>query len=92
MALADVVNEEQEPASDYFTKETESAFRHRLQELAQRSSAALVSQGFSKDHIRHEMYLNMRHEGTSSALMILKGEASWDFSAEFHKRHQTEFG
>ncbi|KAI5302577.1 hypothetical protein KEM56_000551 [Ascosphaera pollenicola] len=92
MALADVVNEAQQPASDMFTSETEESFKTRLEKLAEESARELEKQGFSGEQIRHEMYLNMRHEGTSTGLMILKSKESWDFAAEFHKRHQTEFG
>ncbi|KAI5289977.1 hypothetical protein KEM54_002763 [Ascosphaera aggregata] len=92
MTLADVVNEAQQPASDNFTAETEGLFRERLEKLAEKSTRQLEEQGFKREQIRHEMYLNMRHVGTSSGLMILKGEESWDFAAEFHKRHQIEFG
>ncbi|KKZ61732.1 5-oxoprolinase (ATP-hydrolysing) [[Emmonsia] crescens] len=91
MALADVVHETTQPASDVFNASTEQDFRSKLEALAETSTAELESQGFSRKNIRHEMYLNMRHDGTSTALMILKGE-NWDFGAEFNKRHQIEFG
>ncbi|KAK2747079.1 hypothetical protein FQN55_005349 [Onygenales sp. PD_40] len=91
MALADVVHEVQQPASDVFSAATQSEFQSKLEALAETSTSELEAQGFSRDNIRHEMYLNMRHEGTSTALMILKGE-DWDFDAEFNKRHQIEFG
>lgn len=91
MALADVVHEAQQPASDVFTAETQSRFQSKMDALAESSTVELESQGFSRENIRHEMYLHMRHEGTSTALMILKGD-DWDFGAEFNKRHQIEFG
>lgn len=91
MALADVVHEATQPASDVFNASTEQDFRTKLEALAETSTAELESQGFSRKNIRHEMYLNMRHDGTSTALMILKGD-NWDFGAEFNKRHQIEFG
>jgi 5-oxoprolinase (ATP-hydrolysing) len=33
----------------------------------------------------------MRHAGTSTSFMILKGQ-DWDFAKEFEERHQVEFG
>ncbi|KAL1960877.1 hypothetical protein VTO42DRAFT_5860 [Malbranchea cinnamomea] len=91
MALADVVHEAQQPASDVFTPETQPLFRSKLEALAEASTAELEAQGFPRENIRHEMYLNMRYEGTNTALMILKGD-DWDFGTEFNKRHQVEFG
>ncbi|OJD24359.1 hypothetical protein ACJ73_04281 [Blastomyces percursus] len=91
MALADVVHEATQPTSDVFGTSTEQDFRSKLEALAETSTAKLESHGFSRENIRHEMYLNMRHEGTSTTLMILKGD-DWDLGAEFNKRHQIEFG
>ncbi|EGC42379.1 5-oxoprolinase [Histoplasma capsulatum var. duboisii H88] len=91
MALADIVHDATQPASEVFSQSTEQEFRSKLEELAKTSIAELESQGFSRNNIRHEMYLNMRYEGTSTALMILKGD-NWDFGAEFNKRHKFEFG
>ena len=91
MALADVVNEIQQPAADVFDSLTQVSFKAKLEALVHQSSAALESQGFSSDNIRHELYLNMRHAGTSTSFMILKGP-DWDFGKEFQKRHQMEFG
>ncbi|KAH8803506.1 5-oxoprolinase [Xylogone sp. PMI_703] len=91
MALADVVNEVQQPAADVFDDSTQDLFRTKLEALVQQSSAELESQGFPLKNIGHELYLNMRHAGTSTSLMILKGK-DWNFAREFEKRHQIEFG
>lgn len=91
MALADVVNEIQQPAADVFNASTQGIFQSKLQALVQQSTAELESQGFPQKNIRHELYLNMRHAGTSTSFMILKGE-DWNFASEFEKRHQVEFG
>lgn len=91
MALADVVNEVQQPAADVFNDTTQDMFKSKLEALVQQSTADLESQGFSGKDIHHELYLNMRHAGTSTSFMILKGE-DWNFASEFEKRHQIEFG
>jgi 5-oxoprolinase (ATP-hydrolysing) len=91
MALADVVNEVQQPAADVFSSATQSMFQSKLEALVKQSTAELESQGFSEKNIRHELYLNMRHAGTSTSFMILRGE-DWNFASEFEKRHQIEFG
>lgn len=74
MALADVVNEVQQPAADVFNDTTQDTFQSKLEALVQQSTADLESQGFSGKDIHHELYLNMRHAGTSTSFMILKGE------------------
>ncbi|KFZ02962.1 hypothetical protein V502_11347 [Pseudogymnoascus sp. VKM F-4520 (FW-2644)] len=91
MALADVVNEVQQPAADVFNDTTQDMFKSKLEALVQQSTADLESQGFTAKDIHHELYLNMRHAGTSTSFMILKGE-DWNFASEFEKRHQIEFG
>ena len=91
MTLADVVTEFQQPAADVFDSSTQDSFQAKLEALVQQSSSALESQGFTPKNIRHELYLNMRHAGTSTSFMILKGQ-HWDFAKEFEKRHQIEFG
>lgn len=97
MALADVVHDSSQPTSDLFTKETIPTFRATLETIAQTSEKILQDQGFQKENIKHEMYLNMRHVGTSAGLMILKPSATsggdeWDFEKVFLQRHRMEFG
>jgi 5-oxoprolinase (ATP-hydrolysing) len=91
LALADVVNELQEPAATTFDKSTQETLHGKLEHLAARSTDDLTRQGFELEYIKHELYLNMRYEGSDTALMILKAD-DWDFAAEFKKRHQREFG
>ncbi|KAK6376489.1 hypothetical protein LTS17_007084 [Exophiala oligosperma] len=91
LALADVVKEAQEPVSaQYLT--SQSQLRKKFEGIITRSSSDLMSQGFQLDRIRHQLYLNMRYEGSDTNLMILKPENSWDFATEFRERHRREFG
>lgn len=91
MSLADVVHEAQKPAAVTYNEETASSIHQQLGDLATEASRELSSQGFSEDRITHDYYLNMRYNGSSSSLMILKNEG-WDFKAEFETAHQREFG
>lgn len=83
MALADVVDEQQEPESKVWGKVTDktpdnesssvvSELREKMDKLRERSKAALREQGFADDEVVFEEYLNMRYRGTESALMIIK--------------------
>jgi 5-oxoprolinase (ATP-hydrolysing) len=106
MALADVVDERQEPESTVWESdeqaETRKHLKDKMLELMKKSGAALKEQGFGEDELHFENYLNMRYRGTESALMILKptdeeaqnefGGDSWAFGKAFVKQHEQEFG
>jgi len=90
LALADVVKEAQEPVSTEYIS-SQSRLRKKLEGMIAQSTADLMSQGFHLDQIRHQLYLNMRYEGSDTNLMILKPD-TWDFATEFKERHGREFG
>jgi 5-oxoprolinase (ATP-hydrolysing) len=104
MALADVVDERQEPDSKVWGDEGEAkeSLRGKLKELKVKSKEALQEQGFDDKSIVYEEYLNMRYRGTESALMIVKPEKEdvekefngdeWAFGKAFVKQHSQEFG
>ncbi|TEY52426.1 hypothetical protein BOTCAL_0259g00110 [Botryotinia calthae] len=103
MALADVVDEEQEPESKIWSDNGESRdyLKKKIGELKQKSTDALRAQGFQDSSIVHEEYLNMRYRGTESALMVVKPEKQdveefggdeWAYGKAFIKQHQQEFG
>jgi len=91
MSLADVVHEIQRPAALTYSPETSDQIRKQLEDLAEQAALELMRQGFNLDQITFDTYLNMRYSGSSSSLMILKGEG-WDFKTEFEKVHKREFG
>lgn len=94
MALADVVVESQEPESLTFHKDesTLSSIQSRFDRLSKAGTQRLISQGFSERQILHEYFLNMRYQGSDTALMIQSPDNFLDFGAAFVKRHQQEFG
>lgn len=104
MALADVVDESQVPESQTWSDEgnAKSELKEKMEELKKKSTAKLLDQGFSKDKIVFEEYLNMRYRGTESALMVVKpaeeevkkefGGDDWAFGKAFIKQHEQEFG
>lgn len=104
MALADVVDERQEPDSAVWSSKGEviEELKTKMKSLEEKSRQALQDQGFDAKDIVFEEYLNMRYRGTESALMIIKpskedtkedldGE-DWDFGRAFVKHHRFEFG
>jgi 5-oxoprolinase (ATP-hydrolysing) len=91
MALADVVQEVQEPGSAIFSSKTEKELQVRVEELQKKATAELQKQGFD-NNIRHELYLNMRYQGTDTALMMIKPDKDWNFGKAFVEHHEQEFG
>jgi 5-oxoprolinase (ATP-hydrolysing) len=104
MALADVVDERQEPDSKVWDNKghAKDLLKQKMDELRERSTAALKDQGFAEKSIVFEEYLNMRYRGTESAIMVVKPEKTeverefngdeWAFDKAFVKQHQQEFG
>ncbi|KAH8901763.1 hypothetical protein GQ53DRAFT_851912 [Thozetella sp. PMI_491] len=98
MALADVVEEKQEPCSKAYESSTEAFFDERLDRLAKEATDALKAQGISDDRIEIEKFLNMRYQGSDSQLMIpassassSNGSSETGFLADFTRIHMREF-
>lgn len=104
MALADVVDESQVPDSKTWSEhdDTKAELKKKMEGLKARSTAKLKDQGFSEETIEFEEYLNMRYQGTESALMVVKPEPEearkeyqgdgWAFGKAFVKQHEQEYG
>ncbi|KAJ5586345.1 hypothetical protein N7450_006132 [Penicillium hetheringtonii] len=90
MALADVVHEAQEPASGVLDDTAMQRIAGRIAALKSKVTNALTTDGIDEDAIQHEVYLNLRYQGTDNLLMVLKPEDN-DFAAEFVKEHKREF-
>ncbi|CDO93383.1 unnamed protein product [Kluyveromyces dobzhanskii CBS 2104] len=94
MFLADVVEECREPCSyvlDEDSPETMSLIDEKFNRLLSNCTSALKQQGFTNETIRVELYLNLRYEGTETALMVLQ-VASQSYAQQFHELHEKEFG
>ena len=92
MALADVVREMTEPAAFTLSnKKDEEALSSRTSTLVEKAEADLLSQGFSRDRIASETYLNCRYHGSSTQLMIEK-PGDGDYEKKFFDVHKREFG
>ncbi|GAB7322906.1 hypothetical protein MBLNU13_g05451t1 [Cladosporium sp. NU13] len=105
MALADVVDERQEPESKVWSEgegEAKTYLQGKMDELKKKSATTLRDQGFEEGQLHFDEYLNMRYRGTESALMILKPTSDeakdefsgeeWAFGKAFIKQHEQEFG
>lgn len=104
MALADVVEERQEPESSVWVDGSDAVekLRAKMDKLKDKTRQALREQGFKDEEIEFEEYLNMRYRGTESALMVVKPSQEeakanhdgkdWAFGDAFVKQHRYEFG
>ncbi|CBF78035.1 hypothetical protein AN8779.2 [Aspergillus nidulans FGSC A4] len=90
MALADVVEEAQEPVNEIYNERSRQELEERLSKLRGRVGKQLLDQGIAADDISYEMYLNMRYQGTETSIMVLRPD-NGDFAAEFRRTHLREF-
>lgn len=95
MALADVVQDVQEPCGLEFSTNNESKLKETVSKLSRKCQDALVSQGFKNINLEH--FLHLRYEGTDCALMCAASKkhiSNWfkSFEESFLDRYRTEFG
>lgn len=91
MGLADVVEELQEPYSAVYNSESIMETFRREAILVQQIRSKLMEQGFRAEHIKTDMYLNLRYEGTDTAIMVKKPKDE-DYAVEFVNLFQQEYG
>ena len=84
------MKESQEPVAKEYAS-FEPKMKRRFETMMQAATAGMIAEAHSKEQVRHELYLNMRYEGSDTALMILKPPHSFDFQEEFRVRHRREF-
>ena len=106
LSMADAVVEEQEPAKlVYAVSKSGGGFDEkldpsaptretRLEYLADKACTSLLKQGYSKDSILIEKYLNMRYQGTDNAIMIKESidNAALPYAKKFVEQYHREFG
>ena len=98
-----VAEEAQEPAASSLDREQHAGLAERLCAMEKQAVAALVAQGYSRDRIEVQPFLNLRYEGTDSAVMTPLGAASRPpqpvkveemaaFESSFVAGYKREFG
>lgn len=106
LSVADSVVDKQLPSSAEYNSSTKSAMVESLSQLAKSVQDELVDDGFSREDIQLQYFLNLRYEGTDNAVMTRgpvggKGVAltknatdllEFDFEASFIQKYQREFG
>lgn len=96
MGLADVVEEAQEPYSAVYGPESLLEVSRRESNLLKQVKQKLQEQGFREENIKTEEYLNLRYEGTDTAIMVKspvnEDGSRGDYAVEFVKLFQREYG
>ncbi|KAM7345135.1 5-oxoprolinase [Cochliomyia hominivorax] len=97
MALADVVQEIQEPCGLEFSLENLSVIQESVFKLSEKCHKILENQGFKNTNL--ENFMHLRYEGTDCALMCSasvqdRNRSNWldSFKEAFLNRYRTEFG
>ncbi|KAF9874575.1 5-oxoprolinase [Colletotrichum karsti] len=91
MALADIVVERQEPEAVKYGPAARDRLARRFDTVSAQGTKDLGNQGIPSHQVSHEKFLNMRYEGSDTALMIPEPEDG-KFAAAFISRHHREFG
>ncbi|KAF4321449.1 hypothetical protein BBO99_00003208 [Phytophthora kernoviae] len=106
LSVADSVVDKQLPSSAEYNASTKAALANSLTQIGEEAQNELVADGFQREDVQIQYFLNMRYEGTDSAVMThgpmgAKGEApsttasalaAFDFEDTFVKKYQREFG
>eukprot|EP01119_Soliformovum_irregulare_P023980 TRINITY_DN8499_c0_g1_i3.p1 TRINITY_DN8499_c0_g1~~TRINITY_DN8499_c0_g1_i3.p1 ORF type:complete len:1241 (-),score=304.27 TRINITY_DN8499_c0_g1_i3:47-3769(-) len=92
LGLADLVVETQEPWAQVYTAQNLQGILLKVEELKTRAAHRLREQS-NAPHIliHHEVFLNLRYEGTDTAMMTLQSNDS-DFEATFVREYKREYG
>ncbi|KAI0836406.1 Hydantoinase B/oxoprolinase-domain-containing protein [Hypoxylon sp. FL0890] len=91
MALANLVEEVQEPSSLVLGPSSTCEILERFEVLKKRAIQGLLQQGVSSNkHIETQQFLNLRYEGTDTQMMVSAPEDG-DFKRAFEELHQQEF-
>ncbi len=91
MGLADVVVEKQKPSSMIYQPENFTVIQEELAILKQEAEQELLAQGFFDEAIESTCYLNLRYQGTDTAMMIPEPDDG-DFAKAFSSTYYREFG
>ncbi|KAM9774573.1 5-oxoprolinase [Syngnathus typhle] len=100
LALADVVEEVQEPCSLQYERGSFGELDRRVELLSKRCHDTLCARGFNSGQITTEVFLHLRYEGTDCALMVTAAGfpgneqtcQAGDFRRAFTQRYLKEFG
>ncbi|KAK7993068.1 hypothetical protein PG991_016247 [Apiospora marii] len=90
MALAEIVQEAQEPSSEVLSEVSLPRIEERIAFLKQKVTEGLRGQGIQQQaDMAHEAYLNLRYHGTDTNFMVL-APVDGDWRSAFEREHLRE--
>ena len=89
--LANVTKDSERPWSQEYSKDAIDSSEIIIKELKEENNVYLILQGFEKHNIEHEIYLNLKYEGSDNTIMISKPKDN-DYAKVFEEKHRIEFG
>ncbi|CAH0485443.1 unnamed protein product [Peronospora farinosa] len=106
LSVADSVVDKQLPSSAAYNADAKPALIRSLTKIADEAVNELVDDGFQREDVQVQYFLNMRYDGTDNAVMTrgpmgTKGESpaitanaltEFEFDSTFVKKYQREFG
>ena len=91
MQLADIVREEQSPCAEVWSNDSLTTIQPRVAQLEQQARAALLKQGFTESQVESVVYLNLRYQGTDTAVMT-RCDDRVSYMDVFTRRYKREYG
>ena len=91
MQLADIVHEEQAPCAEVWNHNSLATIQPRVNELEEKARSALLSQGFEPSKVESVVYLNLRYQGTDTAVMT-RCDDRRSYMDVFTRRYKREYG
>ncbi|MFC1505066.1 hydantoinase/oxoprolinase family protein, partial [Thermodesulfobacteriota bacterium] len=91
IGLAQVVAEKQQPSASIYSDDILASINTQLDTLESDAIDELLRQGFSQEAITTTRYLNLRYQGTDTALMIAE-PSHGDYLKAFKEVYMREFG
>ncbi|KAH9526938.1 hypothetical protein DERF_000993 [Dermatophagoides farinae] len=100
IALADIVHEETMPCSMEYQSSNLEKINSIILKLTKKCENVLTEKGFNQQHIRYEVYLNLRYEKTDFSLMVTSKDdknkivlcTEDNFRDAFLEQYEREFG
>ena len=91
IGMADVVVERQKPSSIRYHPQHLPSIQEDIDALRQQAYGDLARQGFEPEAMESTAFLNLRYQGTDTAMMIAQ-PADNDFQKAFRQTYLQEFG
>ena len=93
LRLSDIVQEAQEPCALIYDDSTLDLLKEKLNSLKTKTLLSLKANGIiSKEPVRFDFFLNLRYEGTDTAIMTGADNVDQDFKQIFETNYRREFG